>query len=159
MRTLFIVVLSLIFSSASGQSISDSEVRTKSGQSVKFSSLIQKDTIYIISFWATWCTPCIKELREISEVYDMMRDSFTLKLIAVSVDDSRSSTKVFPKVIGEGWTYEVVLDPNQNLAREMNVNNVPMVFIVNRKREIVYSHQGYSPGSIEEILTELDKIK
>lgn len=159
MRTLFIVVLSLVFSSASGQSISDSEVRTKSGQSVKFSSLIQKDTIYVISFWATWCTPCIKELREISEVYDMMRDSFTLKLIAVSVDDSRSSTKVFPKAIGEGWTYEVVLDPNQNLSRSMNVNNVPMIFIVNRNREIVYSHQGYSPGTIENLLDELDKIK
>ena len=159
MRVLFILVLSLIFSSASGQSISDSEVKTKSGQSIKFSSLIQKDTIYVVSFWATWCTPCIKELREISEVYDKMRDSFTLKLIAVSVDDSRSSTKVFPKVIGEGWTYEVVLDPNQNLAREMNVNNVPMLFIINRNREIVYSHQGYSPGSIEDILTELDKIR
>jgi len=159
MRILFLFLLSLISISSSGQSIPDSEVKTKSGQSVKFSSLIQKDTIYIISFWATWCTPCIKELREFSEVYDGIRDSFTLKLIAVSVDDSRSSSKVFPKAMGEGWTYEVVVDQNQNLAREMNVNNVPMVFIVNRNQEIVYSHQGYSPDSVGEILTELGKIK
>lgn len=159
MRTLLILLLLVLFSPSYGQSISNSEVKTKFGESIKFSSLIKEDTIYIISFWATWCTPCIKELRDISEIYDTLKDSFRLKLIAVSVDDSRSSPKVFPKALGEGWTYELVLDPNQDLARSMNVNNVPMLFIVNRKREIIYSHQGYSPGGIEELLTELDKIR
>lgn len=141
------------------QEIPSTSVKTKGGTSKEFSSLIKEDTIYIISFWATWCTPCIKELREISEVYPTLQDSFRLKLIAVSVDDSRNSTKVFPKVVGEGWTYEVVLDQNQDLARSMNVNNVPMMFIIDRRGKIVYSHQGYSPGMMESILTELEKIK
>lgn len=159
MRSILFLLLILPFLKLKGQEIPNTAVKTSSSSSVEFSRLIKEDTVYIVSFWATWCTPCIKELREFSEVYDVIRDSFRLELIAVSIDDSRNSSKVFPKAVAEGWTYRIVLDQNQDLARSMNVNNVPMIFIINRKREIVYSHQGYSPGSIEEILTELDKIK
>lgn len=158
MRSL-LFILFLFSSSLSAQGIPETPVKNKWGVSTPFSSLVKEDTIYIVSFWATWCTPCIKELREISEIYSTLQDSFRLKLIAVSIDDSRNSSKVFPKAVGEGWTYEVVLDQNQDLARSMNVVNVPMMFIINRKREIIYSHQGYSPGMLEEILTELDKIR
>ena len=159
MRSILFLLLILPFLKLKGQEIPNIPVKTSSGSSIEFSRLIKEDTVYIVSFWATWCTPCIKELREFSEVYDVIRDSFRLELIAVSIDDSRNSSKVFPKAVAEGWTYRIVLDRNQDLARSMNVNNVPTIFIINRKREIVYSHQGYSPGSIEEILTELDKIK
>jgi thiol-disulfide isomerase/thioredoxin len=158
MRAL-LFILFLFSSGLSAQGIPETPVKNKWGVSTPFSSLVKEDTIYIVSFWATWCTPCIKELREISEIYSTLQDSFRLKLIAVSIDDSRNSSKVFPKAVGEGWTYEVVLDQNQDLARSMNVINVPMMFIINRKREIVYSRQGYSPGMLEEILTELDKIR
>ena len=158
MRSL-LFILFLFSSSLSAQGIPETPVKNKWGVSTPFSSLVKEDTIYIVSFWATWCTPCIKELREISEIYSALQDSFRLKLIAVSIDDSRNSSKVFPKAVGEGWTYEVVLDQNQDLARSMNVVNVPMMFIINRRREIIYSHQGYSPGMLEEILTELDKIR
>ena len=159
MRTFLLSALILLSSNLFAQEIPSTQVKNKWGLSTSFSSLVREDTIYIVSFWATWCIPCIKELREISEIYPTLQDSFRLKLIAVSIDDARNSPKVFPKAIGEGWTYEVVLDQNQDLARSMNVNNVPMMFIINRKREIVYSHQGYSPGILEEILTELDKIR
>ena len=159
MRSFLLSALFLLSLNLKAQEIPSTPVKNKWGISIPFSSLIKEDTIYIVSFWATWCTPCIKELREISEVYPILQDSFRLKLIAVSVDDSRNSSKVFPKAVGEGWTYEVVSDQNQDLARSMNVNNVPMIFIINRKKEIVYSHQGYSPAFLEEILSELDKIR
>lgn len=81
-----------------------------------------------------------------------------MKLIAVNIDDSRNTFKVLPNVLGEGWSYEVVLDQNQDLARAMNVNAVPMLFITNRKKEIVYSHQGYTPGGINFLIEELEKI-
>ncbi len=159
MRLILFSLILFLGSNLFAQGIPSTPVKNKSGESIPFSSLIKEDTIYIVSFWATWCTPCIKELREIDEVYSTLRDSFRLKLIAVSIDDARNSSKVFPKAIGEGWTYEVVLDQNQDLARAMNVNNVPMMFIVDRKGNIVYSHQGYYPGALEEILTALDRIR
>ena len=44
----------------------------------------------IISFWATWCKPCIKELTTIADDYSDWQEETGVKLYAVSVDDSRS---------------------------------------------------------------------
>ena len=81
-----------------------------------------------------------------------------MKLVAVSIDDSRNVKKVKPKVLGEGWQYEIILDENQDLARAMNVNNPPMTYIVDTEGKIVYSHQGYTPGAEDELEAQLKKL-
>ena len=63
-----------------------------------------------------------------------------------------------PKVLGEGWQYEIILDENQDLARAMNVNNPPMTYIVDAEGKIVYSHQGYTPGAEDELEAQLKKL-
>ena len=37
----------------------------------------------IISFWATWCKPCIKELSNIAEVYEDWQDETGVKVTAI----------------------------------------------------------------------------
>lgn len=125
-------------------------VKNINGESVDFKKSIEPGKINIISFWATWCAPCIKELQAIDAKYTEWQEKYNVKLIAVTIDDSRNVKKVKPKVLGEGWTYEIILDENQDLARAMNVNNPPMTFIVDAEGKIVYSHQGYTPGAEDE---------
>ena len=48
----------------------------------------------IISFWATWCTPCKKELNTINELYLDWQDETGVNLVAVSIDDERTKSKV-----------------------------------------------------------------
>lgn len=110
----------------------------------------------IINFWATWCKPCLMELNNINEVYEDWQDETGVKLIAISVDDSRNSKKVAPYINGKGWTYEVYLDENQDFKRAMGVNNPPHTFIVDGNGEIIWEHNGYSPGSEHDLY---DKIK
>ena len=40
----------------------------------------------------------------------------------------------------------------------MGVNNVPHTFLVNKKGEIVYSHNNYAPGDEEILYEEILKI-
>jgi len=134
-------------------------VKNINGESVDFKKSIEPGKINIISFWATWCAPCIKELQAIDAKYTEWQEKYNVKLIAVTIDDSRNVKKVKPKVLGEGWTYEIILDENQDLARAMNVNNPPMTFIVDAEGKIVYSHQGYTPGAEDELEKEIAAIK
>ena len=109
----------------------------------------------IISFWATWCKPCKAELNTIAEEYDDWVDETGVKLVAVSIDDARSSSRVEPYVNAQGWEYLVLMDPNSDLRRAMGVNNVPHTFLVNGAGKIVWDHNNYSPGDEEELYEKL----
>ncbi|MDP5168934.1 MAG: TlpA family protein disulfide reductase [Bacteroidia bacterium] len=110
----------------------------------------------IISFWATWCKPCLKELAAIEEVYEEWAEETGVKLIAISVDDSRSAPRVRSFVLGSGWEYEVYLDQNGDFKRAMNVVNIPHTFLIDGDGNIVYQHTSYAPGDEEDLF---EKIK
>lgn len=44
-----------------------------------------KDTLYIVNFWATWCVPCVKELPAFNMVHDLYKDK-PVKVLLVSFD-------------------------------------------------------------------------
>jgi peroxiredoxin len=133
------------------------QVKDMNGTMHNLRDLADSNHLTIISFWATWCGPCIKELDQIMQVYEEWQTKYNAQLIAISVDDARTSRKVKPMAMGRGWTYQVLMDENQDLARAMNVNNPPMTFLVNRKGQIVYSHQGYVPGAEDELEKKLQE--
>lgn len=134
------------------------EIKDLDGQSYNTSLLIDSQQYTIISFWATWCGPCIKELEAIKKKYAEWQATYKVKLCAVSIDDARNSNKVKPKVLALNWPYQILLDQNMDFARALNVQNPPMLFIVDTKGNIVYSHQGYNPGSEEEIEEKLKEF-
>jgi|TARA_B100000959_G_C14919359_1_gene598782 thiol-disulfide isomerase/thioredoxin len=127
------------------------KVETLKGSSFDISLLENNGNPIVISFWATWCKPCKKELNTIAEVYEDWQDETKVKLVAISIDDTRSKMRVAPYVNSSDWDYEVYLDPNSNLKRAMGVSTVPHTFLLNGKGEIVWQHRGYVDGD-EEIL-------
>lgn len=44
-----------------------------------------KDTIYIVNFWATWCIPCVKELPAFTAAHDFFEHK-PVKVLLVSFD-------------------------------------------------------------------------
>ena len=144
---------------AQSQTLPSVQVKNIDGQPLDFKTVADSGKLTVISFWATWCAPCIKELEAINDHYADWQKNYNMKLVAVSIDDARNSKKVKPKVLGYGWDYQIILDENMDLARAMNVNNPPMTFIVDTEGKIVYSHQGYTPGAEDELEKELAAIK
>ncbi len=112
----------------------------------------------IISFWATWCKPCNRELNTIKDVYEDWQEETGVKLIAISIDDARSASRVKPHVDGNDWPYEVYIDQNSDLKRAMGVVNVPHTFILNGEGEIVWQHTGYQDGGEEEVIAKVKEL-
>lgn len=129
------------------------KVKNLKGENVETKTFSNEGKPMVINFWATWCKPCILELNNIHDVYEKWQNETGVKIIAISIDDVRSSKKVAPFVKGRNWKYEVYLDENGDFRRAMNVNNPPHSFLLNSKGEIVWEHNGYAPGD-EEILYE-----
>ena len=77
---IIVLFYSLNFSQISGQTIPEID---KEG----ITMIMQKsnDTTYVVNFWATWCSPCVKEIGYFEELYREYESS-ALKVILVSLD-------------------------------------------------------------------------
>lgn len=134
----------------------DVKLKAVSGESVQSGSW-RGDSLLVVSFWATWCKPCLIELQTYSGLYADWQAKTGVRLIAVSIDDSRNARKVPAFVKGRNWPFEVVIDENSDLKRAMNVNNVPHTFII-KDGKIVWQHSAFAPGDEEEMEAELLKL-
>lgn len=125
------------------------------GKTVNTAELSNDGKPFIISFFATWCKPCNREHTAISEVYEEWQEETGVKLIAVSIDQAQNINKVKPLVDGNGWTYDVLLDPNSEFKRALGIQMIPYVLIVDGKGNIVYKHNGYTEGAEAELIEKV----
>ena len=156
--SIFTIVLFSISSFSQGRNLPSVKVKDLKGKLVNIQNLSNDDNPIVISFWATWCKPCKKELNAIAEVYDDWQEETGVKVIAVSIDDSRNAAKVAPFANGKDWPFEIYIDANSDLKRALNVNAIPHTFLLNANKEIVWQHTSYLDGDEEELYEEILKL-
>lgn len=134
-------------------------IKTIDGKSVNTSDYTSKGKITIVSFWATWCTPCKRELDAFNELYPEWKEKYDIQLLAITIDDARGLTKVPATIKSKGWEFTVLADTKQELQQTLNFQTIPQTFLLNQKGEIVYSHNGYSPGDEVKLETKIKALK
>ena len=156
--SLFAIAFFTISSFSQDRTLPSVKVKDLKGRLINIQTIKNDGNPIVISFWATWCKPCKKELNAIAEVYEEWQDDTGVKLIAISIDDSRSSSKVKPYVNSSGWEYEIYLDPNRDLSRSLGVSTVPHTFLLDGDGNIIWEHRGYIEGDEEELLEQIEQI-
>jgi thiol-disulfide isomerase/thioredoxin len=133
-------------------------LKSVDGEEMKLSDFATLKKPLVISFWATYCNPCLQEFEAITDLYKEWKKEVDFEFIAVSIDDSRSASKVKSMASGRDWPFIVLIDENQEIKRAMNVTDIPFYFIFDRNGKYVYKHSGYLPGDEYVIFKELKKI-
>jgi peroxiredoxin len=111
-----------------GQPAPDFTLVDLTGKSWKLSEL--KGHVVFVNFWATWCSPCVREMPSMQKLYTMMPTS-KFKMLAVLINDDPAIAKNFARQFGITLP---ILDDNKNtVAPKYGITGVPETFIIDKQ--------------------------
>ncbi len=74
-----------------GKTVTDFEVTTTEGDTVKMSELLEDKEVAVVVLFATWCGPCEEEFPEMDKVYQKYKDKMSMIALDLDVLDDEKS--------------------------------------------------------------------
>lgn len=116
---------------------------------------LERGKVYVVEFWATWCTPCREAIPHLSALQRKYGDE--LVVIGVSSEEG-GLAEIVPFVAGQGeaMAYRVAYDADQRMMREYmlsrNETAIPQAFIVDREGRLAWTGH---PLEMDEALDQI----
>jgi len=127
------------------------------GQLVQSTQLVGQGPV-VVNFWATWCVPCMAEMKHLVKLQKELGPQ-GLRVVSISIDDSKTASKI-PSVVRQRGLTEltVLLDGNKSVHDKFMVSNVPELFLVDARGEIVSHHKGFKSGDEKKLTAEIQEL-
>jgi len=110
------------------------------------------DTTYVVNFWATWCSPCVKEIGYFEELHRQFNSS-NVKVILVNLDfPNQVDRRVRPFLKQKEITADVLLMTDLDYNAWIDKvdpswqGNIPATLLFNNSKKTRHFH----PGEIDE---------
>ena len=94
-KIFFLFCLFFALFSFSQKQIPDITISDFEGNNEKVHNLLSDDKLTIISLWATWCVPCIKELDAINDAYDDWKEEINFDFLLNSCPISQILLRLY----------------------------------------------------------------
>ena len=105
----------------------DFKLKDLGGQDVSLSDW--RGSPVMLNFWATWCGPCRAEMPFMQEIFEDKEWS-DKGVVILAVNGGETAAQVAKFMEAAGFTFPVLLDISQNVARAYNVRNIPATFFI-----------------------------
>jgi len=104
-----------------------------------------KGKVILLTFWATWCSPCIKEIRDFVKFQKHFVNN-NLQIVSIGIDSKKNLLRVSKEM---NINYPVLIaDIEQKSGKEfVSLWENPQAFVpysiaINSNGDIVYKHKG-----------------
>ena len=95
-----------------------------------------KGTLVLLNVWATWCQPCKVEMPSMERLHRLY-GAKGLAIVAVSIDAPGKEKDVAAYVLRQGYTFDVVHDPDGEIQHAYQTTGVPESFVIGTDGKII----------------------
>ena len=106
----------------------------------------------IINFWASWCQPCQREMRDLQTLYESYPGK--LRIVAVNLGESLQVARDWANRLG--LTYDILVDPGGAVAARYQVRGLPTTYVLDGDHRIRRLY--YGAARPEELLQDLRQL-
>lgn len=126
--------------------------RAITGEKIDSKALLGK--VLVINTWFINCSPCITEIPELNQLRAKFKDNPNIVFIGFALDEE-ADLKRFLK--DRTFTYLQISRSAYTMQR-LKINSCPSHLIVDPSGKIIFHSTGYSPGLVEVIEEEIERL-
>jgi len=112
--------------------------------------------VRIISFWATWCAPCMKELPILDAIQKQVGNEY-LHVIAVNLEEPRRQFLRAMNVF-EDSEITFIHDKRGKVAKRYGVRGIPYMLMLDVDGTVAFKHIGYGESALEGIVRDINYL-
>jgi cytochrome c biogenesis protein CcmG/thiol:disulfide interchange protein DsbE len=122
--------------------------------------------VVVLSFFATWCKPCMKELPHLESLYQKYSDE-KIKFFLIDITEAtrtvkgwEDSPKAGPFLDAKGITMPILYDSRGVAKKRYGAKSLPRLYIIDKYRTIRLAKKGFDEnedfeGELSTVIDEL----
>tara|TARA_Y100001935_G_scaffold70558_1_gene58975 strand:- start:651 stop:1298 length:648 start_codon:yes stop_codon:yes gene_type:complete len=122
--------------------------------------------VVVLSFFATWCKPCMKELPHLQNLYEKYKGE-KIKFFMIDITEAtrtvkglEDSPKAGPFLAQKGITMPILNDSRGVAKKRYGAKTLPRLYVVDKYRTIRLAKKGFDEGEDfeGELITVIDEL-
>ncbi len=110
----------------------------------------------IVSFWATWCPPCLKEIPQLNRAWDALKDE-GVEMLLVNINEGKETIEAYQKKVP--IHPKILRDETAGQLYNWNMIGLPAAFVIDPEGRVVYQALGEREWDSKEMLDKVRALK